>query len=159
VPHPDGIIKTPFKRGVFQGDPLSVILFLLAINPVLWRLEEEDAKACGFKIAHPTRSDISNQPRLLEKRIYLGFCDDINLVANDDKGNGTVQNTGRGDGLDKMSQVGTRKCKGMLVGRSCTPRKKSEGLLTIKRPNATFKGIQVGQLQGVASECWANGSK
>jgi hypothetical protein len=95
------IIKTPFKRGVFEGDPLSVILFLLAINPVLWRLEEEDAKACGFKIAHPTTrvTSVTN----------LGFCDDINLVANDDaKATELCKNTGRGDGLDKMSQVGTR---------------------------------------------------
>ena len=143
VPHPDGIIKTPFKRGVFQGDPLSVILFLLAINPVLWRLEEEDAKACGFKIAHPTTgvTSVTN----------LGFCDDINLVANDDaKATELCKILDEAMDWTKCLKLEPAKCKGMLVERTCTPREISEGPLTIKRPNATFKGIQVGQLQGVS---------
>ena len=37
-----------FKRGVFQGDPLSPIIFLLAFNPILESLEAE--KKLGFQL-------------------------------------------------------------------------------------------------------------
>ena len=57
-----------FKRGVFQGDPLSPIIFLLAFNPILQFLKEN----CkfGYKIKE-------------EKFITLPFADDFCLISTD----------------------------------------------------------------------------
>ena len=39
----------PFRRGVFQGDPISPIIFLMVFNPILQDLKREEERI-GFKI-------------------------------------------------------------------------------------------------------------
>ena len=57
-----------FKRGVFQGDPLSPIIFLLVFNPILQFLQENSQY--GFKMGE-------------EKWITLPFADDFCLITSD----------------------------------------------------------------------------
>ena len=57
-----------FKRGVFQGDPLSPIIFLLAFNPILQYLQENSK--FGYKLQD-------------EKFITLPFADDFCLITAD----------------------------------------------------------------------------
>ena len=44
----------PFRRGVFQGDPISPIIFLMVFNPILQDLKLEEERI-GFKVgdSHP----------------------------------------------------------------------------------------------------------
>ena len=39
----------PFRRGVFQGDPISPIIFLMVFNPILQDLKLEEERI-GFKV-------------------------------------------------------------------------------------------------------------
>jgi hypothetical protein len=55
-----------FKRGVFQGEPLSPIIFLLAFNPVIESLQSE--KNLGFQLAG-------------EQVITLPYADDFLLMT------------------------------------------------------------------------------
>ena len=57
-----------FKRGVFQGDPLSPIIFLMAFNPVLQYLH--DNSNFGYCIND-------------EKFITLPYADDFCLITTD----------------------------------------------------------------------------
>ena len=57
-----------FKRGVFQGDPLSPIIFLLVFNPILQFLQENSK--FGYKIQE-------------EKFITLPFAEDFCLITTD----------------------------------------------------------------------------
>ena len=58
-----------YKKGVFQGDYLSVILFILSLNPLLFLLNETE----GYKMAINT---------IYEKIItHLFFVDDLKLYA------------------------------------------------------------------------------
>ena len=43
-----------FKRGVFQGDPLSPIIFLTVFNPILQILQENSR--FGYKLGEETRT-------------------------------------------------------------------------------------------------------
>ena len=57
-----------FRRGVFQGDPLSPIIFLLVFNPILQFLTENSK--FGYKLQE-------------EKFITLPFADDFCLITTD----------------------------------------------------------------------------
>ena len=58
-----------FKRGVFQGDPLSPIIFLLVFNPVLQFLQENSK--FGYKIKED------------EQFITLPYADDFCIITSD----------------------------------------------------------------------------
>ena len=55
-----------FKRGVFQGDPMSPILFILTFNPVLQMLLDQDEK--GYNLNG-------------ERYITLPYADDFCLLS------------------------------------------------------------------------------
>ena len=57
-----------FKRGVFQGDPLSPIIFLLVFNPILQYLTENSK--FGYKLQD-------------QNFITLPFADDFCLITTD----------------------------------------------------------------------------
>ena len=59
-----------FKRGVFQGDPLSPIIFLLAFNPVLKSLQEE--LGSGYNLRG-------------ENFITLPYADDFCLITTNSR--------------------------------------------------------------------------
>ena len=58
----------PFKRGVFQGDPLSPIIFLMVFNPIIEFLQSKND--CGFNLNE-------------EKIITLSYADDFCLITTD----------------------------------------------------------------------------
>ena len=55
-----------FKRGVFQGDPISPVIFLLVFNPILQKLQENSHK--GYKLG-----DISH--------VTTPYADDFCLIS------------------------------------------------------------------------------
>ena len=55
-----------FKRGVFQGDPISPVIFLLVFNPILQKLQENFHK--GYKLG-----DISH--------VTTPYADDFCLIS------------------------------------------------------------------------------
>ena len=64
-----------FKRGVFQGDPLSPTIFLMVFNPVLLKLQNLESK-CGYKL----HSDSKTTPV-----ITLPYADDFCLITSNMK--------------------------------------------------------------------------
>ena len=60
-----------FNRGVFQGDPLSPVIFLMVFNPVLLHLKSLEEKF-GYKL-HTDTADISH--------ITLPYADDFCLIT------------------------------------------------------------------------------
>ena len=58
-----------FNKGVFQGDPLSPIIFLICFNPILEKLKQMEVNY-GY--------DING-----ERVITLPFADDFNLITTD----------------------------------------------------------------------------
>ena len=58
-----------FDKGVFQGDPLSPIIFLICFNPILEKLKQMEGKY-GYNING-------------ERVITLPFADDFNLITTD----------------------------------------------------------------------------
>jgi hypothetical protein len=58
-----------FRKGVFQGDPLSPIIFLICFNPIIEKLKEVEDQH-GYNLNG-------------ERFITLPFADDFNLVTSD----------------------------------------------------------------------------
>ena len=75
------VVQTPswrsdpfyFRRGVFQGDPLSPTIFLMVFNPVLLQLKNMEEK-CGYKL-HTENSTTCT--------ITLPYADDFCLITTD----------------------------------------------------------------------------
>jgi hypothetical protein len=62
-----------FKRGVFQGDPLSPTVFLMVFNPVLLKLKNMEEKF-GFKLQRDSKTT---------PIISLSYADDFCLITTD----------------------------------------------------------------------------
>ena len=58
----------PFKRGVFQGDPISPVIFLLVFNPILQKLQMNSHK--GYKLG-----EVSH--------VTTPYADDFCLITRD----------------------------------------------------------------------------
>ena len=92
-----------FRRGVFQGDPLSPIIFLMVFNPILLDLKNK-ADRVGYKLG-----DISY--------VTLPYADDFCLLTTHLK---THQNL-ISDITTKIESMGMRlkpsKCRGLSISR------------------------------------------
>ena len=96
--------KIPLKCGVFQGDTLSPILFLIAINPILKFLETK--KRFGYKF----RGNSINT---------LAYADDISLIFSNQRSAQRLLNE-----IDtlftKMGlQLKPEKCKSLSIVKGC----------------------------------------
>ena len=59
-----------YRKGLLQGDYLSVILFILSLNPVSYLLNQAD----GYKMGDSEKQD--------KNLTHLLFIDDMKLYAN-----------------------------------------------------------------------------
>ena len=95
----------PFKRGVFQGDPLSPIIFLMVFNPIIELLQSKND--CGFNLNG-------------EKIITLPYADDFCLITTDLRKHQKIQNEIK----SKIESMGMRlkpaKCRSFSI-RSGVP--------------------------------------
>ena len=82
----DGV---PFKRGVFQGDSLSPIIFLMVFNPIIELLQSKND--CGFNLNG-------------EKIITLPYADDFCLITTDLRKHQKIQNEIK----SKIESIGMR---------------------------------------------------
>ena len=64
----------PIEVGVFQGDPLSVGIFLMIINPVFTWLDISESTTHGFRFDSDTKMK-------MYALAALGFADDITVIA------------------------------------------------------------------------------
>ena len=86
----NAVIHTPswksepfsFKRGVFQGDPLSPTIFLMVFNPVLLKLKNMEEKF-GYKL----HSENTSTPT-----ITLPYADDFCLITTNLKTHQNIMN-------------------------------------------------------------------
>ena len=72
--HDNGVLEVPdirIRRGIFQGDTLSPLLFVLAINPLSYLL---NISGNGYKIGNVTFS-------------HILYMDDIKTYSGSTKGN------------------------------------------------------------------------
>lgn len=73
--------RIELKRGVRQGLPFSPVIFNIAIEPLLRKLQ---SSLEGIKYTPSPRTHLTNQPLTLQTRIKtLAFADDILLFNND----------------------------------------------------------------------------
>ncbi|KAJ3583331.1 hypothetical protein NHX12_024351 [Muraenolepis orangiensis] len=94
--------KIAIKIGVKQGDPLSPLLFNLAIDPLLSKLQEVGE---GFDMGE-------------EKLTVLAYADDLVLLSS--SWSGMNKNMGVLEAFCNLTglKVNTRKCHGFLVDRN-----------------------------------------
>ena len=80
--HNEGEIHLPdvkVKRGIFQGDSLSPLLFCIAIDPLSKLIKKENI---GYSLGKSRkRSD-----KIKDLISHLLFMDDLKLYAEDEKG-------------------------------------------------------------------------
>ena len=97
------IAETKIKRGIFQGDALSSLLFIIAIMPLNHILRK---CAAGYKLS-----------RSQEKINHLMYRDDIKLFAKNEKELETLIHAVRIYSQDIEMEFGIEKCA-MLVMKS-----------------------------------------
>ena len=90
-----------FRKGVFQGDPLSPIVFLMCFNPVLEYLESLKTQR-GYDFAG-------------ERIITTPYADDFNLITGNKRHHQKIMNE-LGELLGSMGlQIKSRKCRSLSI--------------------------------------------
>ena len=95
------LAETNIQRGIFQGDALSPLLFIIAMMPLNHILRKCTA---GYKLS-----------RSQEKVNHLMYMDDIKLFAKNEKELETLVNTVRIYGRDIGMEFGMEKCAMFLM--------------------------------------------
>ena len=98
-----GLAETKIQRGIFQGDELSPLLFIIAMMPLSHILRKFTA---GYKLS-----------RSQEKVNHLLYMDDIKLFAKNEKELETLIHTIRIYSQDIGMEFGIKKCA-LLVMKS-----------------------------------------
>ena len=98
------LAEAKVQRGIFQGDALSPLLFIIAMMPLNHILRK---CAAGYKLS-----------RSQEKVNHLLYMDDIKLFAKNEKDLETQIHTVRIYSRDIGMEFGIEKCA-MLVMKSC----------------------------------------
>ena len=139
--HNNGVIKSDFldiKRGIFQGDSLSPLLFCLALVPLS---NELNNTGCGYKIFDNTIS-------------HLFYMDDLKLFAKNDVDLEGLLTTVKQFSEDICMEFGLDKCAKASFVRGRIHKKSSIVLdteTTIKEldPEASYKYLGVNEGDGI----------
>jgi hypothetical protein len=122
-----------FKRGVFQGDPLSPIIFLMVFNPILQNLKQKESDA-GYNLDGV-------------KYITLPFADDFCLITSNKRRHQKIMNEINNLACSMNLTLKPSKCKSISI-RSGKPAEISfnigENVLnTLKVAPEKFLGCQI----------------
>ncbi len=121
-----------FKRGVFQGDPLSPIIFLMVFNPIIQHLKLKEDH--GYSLNGT-------------KFITLPFADDFCLITSDKRRHQKLMNEVLDITQSMNLQLKPVKCKTISI-RSGVPCELefnlgSDALKTVKEAPEKFLGCQI----------------
>lgn len=105
------ITKVKVKRGIFQGDSLSPLLFCMAINPL-------------SEILHLSGKEYTLKTK--EKINHLLYMDDLKLFSKNEDGLNTLVHTVRMFSNDIQMEFGYDKCAMLVIQRGKLT--KSEGI-------------------------------
>ena len=145
------LTKTKIQRGIFQGDALSPLLFIIAMMPLNHILRKCTA---GYKLS-----------RLQEKINHLMYMDDIKLFAKNEKELETLIHTIRIYSQDIGMEFGIEKCA-LLVMKS-GKRHLTDGIelpnqdkIKMLAENETYKYLGILEavtIKQVGVSSWCNG--
>ena len=107
------VVQTPswrsdpfnFRRGVFQGDPLSPTIFLMVFNPVLLQLKNMEERY-GYKL------HTENQTTSI---ITLPYADDFCLITRDLRTHQKLINTIQSNITSMGLRLKPSKCRGLSI--------------------------------------------
>jgi hypothetical protein len=113
------------KRGIFQGDSLSPLLFIIALRPLSLMLRSEDR---GYKL----KADLQGINHLL-------YMDDLKIFARNEKDLTALLNTVKIFSKDINMEFGLEKCATMSLKR---------GALKNQKPIELFDGETIDPITG-----------
>ena len=142
--HEDGCIiveEIGFKRGIYQGDSLSPLLFIIAINPISLFLNRKCQGYCigGLNITHILYMDdlkgYCSGPKSLEKMCVLidEFSTDIGMEL----------------GLSKCKIINVKKGKYAKLGNITL---KSGGVIEELQQDEVYRYLGIDELVGISHE-------
>ena len=103
--HKEGVLETGpirIKRGIFQGDSLSPLLFTISLNPLSWELQKTGH---GYQLDEQTKIN------------HLFYVDDLKLYGTSDNELTELNNTVKNVSDDIKMEFGLDKCTKALFKR------------------------------------------